>query len=75
MRILEFFEGDNGELSMMRLLAFMSFFPSSSVLVASGSDTALGIYLAVYAAQTVGSKGVDVYMQKVKNATPKSLRK
>lgn len=69
MRIVEFFENDDKQLSMTRLLAFMSFFPASSVLAVSHSDTALGLYLGAYVAQLVGGKGVDTWMQKVKNAT------
>lgn len=53
---------------MTRLLAFMSFFPASSVLAVSHSDTALGLYLSAYVLQLVGGKTADAYMEKVKNA-------
>lgn len=69
-RVAEFFEGDNKRLSMTRLLAFMSFFPASSVLGVSHSDTALTVYLSAYVVQLVGGKTADAWMQKVKNATP-----
>lgn len=41
---------------MSRLLCFMSFFPATYVLVSTRSDTALGWYLATYAAAYVGGK-------------------
>lgn len=73
--MLEFFLGDGNVLSMTRLLAFMSFFPASYVLVTSKSDTALGLYLAAYVAQLVGGKYSDAYMSKVTNATAAKLPK
>ncbi len=74
-RVAEFFEGQDNRLSMTRLLAFMSFFPASSVLAVSHSDTALTVYLTAYVAQLVGGKTADAYMQKVQNALPKLNRK
>lgn len=68
-RVAEFFEDSDGHLSMTRLLAFMSFFPASSVLGVSHTDNALTVYLGAYVLQLVGSKGVDAY--KVKNANRK----
>lgn len=74
-RATQFFEGDDGRLSMTRLLAFMSFFPASSVLAVSHSDTALGLYLSAYVLQLVGGKTADAYMQKVKKDAVAPTRK
>ncbi len=74
MRVIEFFEDGDKRLSMTRLLSFLSFFPASSVLAVSHTDTALTIYLTAYVAQFSGSKWIDM-KSKVKNAAPKSTSK
>ena len=58
-RLPEFFEAEDGRLSMSRLLSFMSFFPASSVLAYSHSDTALGLFLTAYVANYGVSKWMD----------------
>lgn len=62
-RYIEFFEGDNGRLSMTRLLCFLSFFPASFVVVETLSENALGWYLGAYVVGYVGGKGADVFMK------------
>ncbi len=70
MRVAEFFQDSDKRYSMTRLLSFMSFFPASSILIASHSDTALTVYLTAYVAQYGGSKWIDM-KGRVKNANIK----
>ncbi len=63
-RCLEFFEGDNGCLSMTRLLMFLSFWPSSYVVVGNANEGMLGWYIGGYVLGYVGGKGADVFMHK-----------
>jgi hypothetical protein len=58
-RWLEFFEGENNLLSMTRLLCFLSFFPSTMVVLWTMSENALGWYLGAYVLGYVGGKGCD----------------
>lgn len=60
-RSIEFFEGDNGLLSMTRLLCFLSFFPASYVVMASKNEGTLGWYLGAFVISYVGGKVTDVY--------------
>jgi len=60
-RLAEFFEGDDHVLSMTRLLCFLSFFPSSYVVVYTKSDAALGWYLGSFVLGYVGGKGCDAF--------------
>lgn len=69
-RLAEFFQDGDGRLSMTRLLSFLSFFPASSVLAVSHTDTALTIYLTAYVAQYGGSKWIDM-KGRMKNAVSK----
>lgn len=62
-RCHEFFEGDNNRLSMMRLTAFLAFWPSSYVVIETRSETALGWFLSVYVLGYVGGKACDVTAQ------------
>jgi len=62
-RWIEFFQGDNGVLSMTRLLCFISIFPSSYVVVATKSDDALGWYLGAYVLGYIGGKSADCFMR------------
>lgn len=75
MRVTEFFEGDNGCLSMTRLLCFMSFFPSSYVVIKCvdnmNIDMVLGVYIGGYVLGYVGSKISDVWGA---NATAKKVQ-
>jgi hypothetical protein len=64
----EFFQNNDGENSMSRLLAFMSFFPASFVLLWIHSVEALASYLAAYVTGYIGGKGADIFNKKVKNA-------
>lgn len=57
------FEGDDGRLSMTRLLCFLSFGPSSYVVVATQSENALGWYLGAYVLGYVGGKTTDIFMK------------
>lgn len=62
-RIVELFEGDNSQLSMTRLLCFMSFFPASAVVLYEHSENTLGWYLGAYVLGYVGGKTADVFMK------------
>ena len=62
-RWIEFFEGDNGRLSMTRLTVFLSLFPSSWVVIITQSEDALGWYLGAYVLGYVGGKGADIFMK------------
>lgn len=59
MRWVEFFEGDSNRLSMARLLCFLSFFPSSFVVIDTKDSNALGWYLGAYVVGYVGGKFGD----------------
>lgn len=56
LRWVEFFEGDDKRLSMTRLLCFMSFPPSTWVVVKSMNENTLGWYLGAYVMGYVGGK-------------------
>lgn len=60
MRYLEFFQADEGVLSMTRLLCFISIFPASYVLLTNPSEEMLAIYLGAFVASYIGGKGADV---------------
>ncbi len=53
---------------MTRLLCFMSFFPSSYVVLKDASESTLSWYLGAYVLGYVGGKGADAYRGK-KNGT------
>jgi len=58
----EFFEDNEGGLSMTRLLCFLSFWPSAYVVVISTPverSTILGLFLGAYAITYVGGKLID----------------
>ena len=60
-RSIEFFEGDNGRLSMTRLLCYVSIFPASYVVCMDLSAETLGWYLGAYVLGYVGGKAADVF--------------
>lgn len=62
-RLVEFFEGDDHRLSMMRLTVFMSFFPSSYILVTHATEGMLGWYIGGYVLGYVGGKTTDIFMK------------
>ncbi len=61
-RLVEFFEGDDGRLSMTRLLCFLSFFPATVILLRDGTADTLSWYLGAFVLGYVGGKGADVMM-------------
>ncbi len=63
-RCWEFFEDTDGRRSMARLLCFMSFFPSSYVVMISKNEGTLGWYVGGYVLGYVGGKGCDAYVRK-----------
>lgn len=67
-RCLEFFEGEDGRLSMTRLLMFLSFWPSSFVaLVCADKPNVSDVlmwYIGGYVLGYVGGKGADVFMSR-----------
>lgn len=68
MRWIEFFEAEDGRLSMTRLLCFLSFFVSSYVvfICADKKNIAdvLGWYIGGYVLGYVGGRLGDVFTQK-----------
>lgn len=62
-RWVEFFEGENNRLSMTRLLCFLSFFPSSAVVLCVHTSDVLGWYIGGYVLGYVGGKACDVGMR------------
>lgn len=58
-RFIEFFEDEDNQLSMSRLLCFMSFFPATLVVILTLSVDALGWYLGAFVVGYVGGKGAD----------------
>lgn len=63
MRLIELFEGGKeNRLSMSRLLMFMSFWPSSFVLITNPTETMLGLYLGAFIGGYVGGKSADIFM-------------
>ena len=63
MRLIELFEGGKeNRLSMSRLLMFMSFWPSSLVLITNPTETMLGLYLGAFIGGYVGGKSADIFM-------------
>lgn len=63
-RWIEFFEGENNRLSMMRLTVFLSFFPASGIAIYIANTESLAVYLGAYVGGIVGSKTVDVVGRK-----------
>lgn len=59
-RLHEFFEADHGQLSMTRLLCFMSIFPASYVVIVDKAEGTLAWYLGAYAMAYVGGKGMEL---------------
>jgi len=55
----QFFKDDKGKASHTRLLAVLSFIPSTGVLLYIHTTEALVAYMSVYALQTISSKWVD----------------
>lgn len=60
-KFLEFFEDQDGGLSMTRLLCFLSIFPSSFVVVKTCDEGTLSWYLGAYVLGYVGGKATDAF--------------
>lgn len=65
-RFIEFFEDQDGGLSMTRLLCFISIFPASYVVIVTQNDNTLGWYLSAYVLGYVGGKVTDAFKKPVK---------
>lgn len=63
-RLAEFFEAEDGRLSMTRLLCFLSFFPASVVVLRDGTESTLAWYVGAYVLGYVGGKGADILAQR-----------
>lgn len=63
-RLLELLEDDASKLSLSRLLSFLSFWPSSWVLLRMPTEGMLGIYLTAYGVAYLGGKGIDVMVSR-----------
>lgn len=59
MRWIEFFEGENGRLSMTRLTCFSAFFPSTYLLIVSGTEMMMLYYLGAFVLGYIGGKGFE----------------
>lgn len=60
----QFFEGEDGVLSMTRLLCFLSFFPATYMAVKLMTENALTIYVGCYALAYLGGKVGDALITK-----------
>lgn len=60
-RWVEFFESEAGQLSMTRLLCFLSFFPSSYVVMLHPGEGILGWYIGGYVLGYIGGKSADAF--------------
>lgn len=71
MRLWQFFEGEDGRLSMTRLIVLMTFLPATWVLLDDGDQLAnyLGFYVGGYAA----GKASDVFMKGNGNVATQQL--
>ena len=63
-RLREILEDDASKLSLSRLLSFLSFWPSSWVLLRMPTEGMLGIYLTAYGVAYLGGKGIDVMVSR-----------
>lgn len=61
--LLELFQDSGGQMSMSRLLCFMSFFPASYVVTLTKNPDALGWYLGAYAVGYIGGKFGDAMIR------------
>lgn len=68
-KLAEFFEDADERLSMTRLLMFLSFVPSSYVVVVNGNEGMLGWYIGGYVLGYVGGKGFDTFGGRNANQT------
>lgn len=68
-RWVQLFEADHKQLSMTRLLCFMSFFPASYVVVTNPSEGMLGWYLGAYVLGYIGGKSADAFASSAENKT------
>ncbi len=59
-KFTEFFKSDKGNFSMTRLLCFMSWFPSSWVLIKTQNENMFIAYLGIFVAGYAGGKWADV---------------
>lgn len=63
-RVLEFFQDDNKQLSMTRLLCLLSFGPATAMMFMLKSENALLTYLGAYVFGYIGGKGADAWQQR-----------
>lgn len=62
MRCLEFFEGEDGRLSMARLLMFLTFWPSTVIVLADADDEVkFSYYLAAFCGVYLGGRIGDSF--------------
>lgn len=60
----QLFEGEGSNLSMTRLLCFMSFFPATYMALTLMTENALTIYVGCYALAYLGGKVGDAIVNK-----------
>lgn len=59
-RWIEFFHGENNQLSMYRLLQFLAFFPATATLLWIHTTEALSMYLLAFVTNGVANKFIDM---------------
>lgn len=69
-RTLEFFENDDGRLSMTRLLNFLSIFPATYVLIKNPVPEMLMWFVGAYMLGYVGGKVADVAALRLQQPSP-----
>ncbi len=68
-RSIEFFEGENGRLSMTRLLMWMSFWPAAYIACTDMAVDTYGWFISAYTVGYLGGKGADAFAR----AQPKAI--
>lgn len=68
-RTIEFFEGDNGRLSMSRLLQFLSLFPCAVIAYKVNTAEAMLYLGSIYALGYVGGKIADAVQNRERSPT------
>lgn len=72
---IEFFYGEDNQLSMHRLLSFLAFFPSTIMLTLIHTTEALSMYLGAFVLNGVANKWLDVKGRKNVNTIAKSSKR
>lgn len=60
MKLLEFFEGENKQLSMGRLLQFLAYPPATGVMIWIHTTEAMSLYISAFVLNGIAGKALDV---------------